>query len=53
MTIKRRWLIKPRKPKCKHPVTTHYNDVNEVYCHDCRAIIGTGIPQTYKRNSTI
>lgn len=38
---------------CRHIRTTHFRDVNEVYCHDCRTIIGTGEPETHKRNSTI
>ena len=39
--------------QCRHVVTSHFKDVNEVYCHDCRTIVGTGTPETYKRNSTI
>ena len=38
---------------CEHPLTSHFRDVNEIYCHDCRTIIGTGEPETHKRNSTI
>lgn len=38
---------------CTHLRTTHFRDVNEIYCHDCLTIIGTGEPETHKRNSTI
>ena len=39
--------------QCHHIRTTHFRDVNEIYCHDCRTIVGTGEPETHKRNSTI
>lgn len=39
--------------QCRHLVTSHFKDVNEIYCHDCRTIVGVGTPETHKRNSTI
>lgn len=39
--------------ECRHIRTTHFRDVNEIYCHDCRTIVGAGEPETHKRNSTI
>jgi len=40
--------------KCNHLTKSHFQDVGEVYCHDCRTIIGEKIPTaTHRRSSTI
>lgn len=40
--------------KCKHLTKSHFQDVGEVYCHDCRTIIGESIPTaTHRRSSNI
>jgi len=40
--------------KCPHLTKSHFQDVGEVYCHDCRTIIGEQIPTaTHRRSSNI
>lgn len=40
--------------KCQHLTKSHFQDVGEVYCHDCRTIIGEQIPTaTHRRSSNI
>lgn len=38
---------------CPHDTRSHFADLNEVYCHDCRTIIGEGVPSTYRRHSNV
>lgn len=39
--------------KCLHLTKSHFQDVNEIYCHDCRTIIGEGVPATHRRHSNV
>lgn len=39
---------------CRHLTKSHFQDVGEVYCHDCRTIIGEQIPTaTHRRSSNV
>ena len=38
---------------CPHLTKSHFQDVNEIYCHDCRTIIGEGIPASHRRHSNV
>lgn len=38
---------------CPHLTKSHFQDVNEIYCHDCRTIIGEGVPATHRRHSNV
>lgn len=40
--------------KCQHLTKSHFQDVGEIYCHDCRTIIGEPTPTaTHRRSSNI
>lgn len=39
--------------KCQHITKSIFQDVGEVYCHDCRTIIGGSEIPTHRRHSNI
>ena len=47
-------IIGKHDTQCQHYTKSHFQDVGEVYCHDCRTIIGEQIPTaTHRRSSNI